>query len=329
MDTPGRDLDPADAPDATVPTPSAPPVAAWYADPAKRHQYRYWDGTAWTGNVATNGITSWDPPYTDRPRDTVPVPPALPQHRVTSTVAPDAPPPNAADAVGAAPPWTGRRVPLLRTSTLATVLGWTLAITSGATLTRMAAAIYRIVVVGIADSWDETKDPAPIIKALQSSDAFLDVTAFILFVAWLVILVMLVVWMHRSARNARDLERWDSGLAPGWTIGGWFVPIANWFLPITLMQSIWRSAEPEPPVRWNRRRSAALGLWWATYLAGMFTMFAGFGPTTTDASSAQELYNYDSATIVAGAIVILSAFLLRGSVLAIQRRMRAVTGGVV
>ena len=262
MDTPGTESNPTDAPDASVPTPSAPPVAAWYADPARRHQYRYWDGTAWTGNVATNGITSWDPPYTDRPRDTVPVPPALPSHRVTSTEPPVAPPPDPAHAVTAATPWTGRVLPLRRTSTLATALGWTLAIASGATLTRIAAAIYQIVVVHIAQSWDERKDPAPIIKALQASDAFLDVTLVILFFAWITILVMLIIWMRRSIRNARDIERWDSGLGPGWAIGGWFVPFANWYIPVTLMQSIWRSAEPEPRSASSggaRRRSASGG----------------------------------------------------------------------
>lgn len=33
----------------------------WYADPTGRHQYRYWDGTAWTENVADSGQTSSDP----------------------------------------------------------------------------------------------------------------------------------------------------------------------------------------------------------------------------------------------------------------------------
>ncbi len=33
----------------------------WYADPAGRHQYRYWDGTAWTDNVADAGMSSVDP----------------------------------------------------------------------------------------------------------------------------------------------------------------------------------------------------------------------------------------------------------------------------
>jgi len=32
----------------------------WYADPAGRHEYRYWDGAAWTDDVADNGAASVD-----------------------------------------------------------------------------------------------------------------------------------------------------------------------------------------------------------------------------------------------------------------------------
>ncbi|WP_285814406.1 DUF2510 domain-containing protein [Microbacterium sp. USTB-Y] len=39
--------------------PSAP--AAWYPDPAGRHQHRYWDGSLWTEYVATDGAQSIDP----------------------------------------------------------------------------------------------------------------------------------------------------------------------------------------------------------------------------------------------------------------------------
>ncbi len=34
---------------------------AWLPDPTKRHQYRYWDGSAWTEHVADNGVQSVDP----------------------------------------------------------------------------------------------------------------------------------------------------------------------------------------------------------------------------------------------------------------------------
>lgn len=33
----------------------------WYADPTGRHQYRYWDGSVWTDNVADGGEQGLDP----------------------------------------------------------------------------------------------------------------------------------------------------------------------------------------------------------------------------------------------------------------------------
>lgn len=35
--------------------------AGWLADPTKRHEYRYWNGSAWTEHVADNGVQGTDP----------------------------------------------------------------------------------------------------------------------------------------------------------------------------------------------------------------------------------------------------------------------------
>jgi hypothetical protein len=35
--------------------------AAWYPDPAGRHELRYWDGVVWTPHVVTAGRASTDP----------------------------------------------------------------------------------------------------------------------------------------------------------------------------------------------------------------------------------------------------------------------------
>jgi Protein of unknown function (DUF2510) len=53
---------------AAVPR-AATQAARWYPDPTGRFQFRYWDGTAWTAHVATQGAGSVD---------TEPLPPALP-----------------------------------------------------------------------------------------------------------------------------------------------------------------------------------------------------------------------------------------------------------
>ncbi|MDO8361455.1 MAG: DUF2510 domain-containing protein, partial [Actinomycetota bacterium] len=49
-------------------TPFAPPgnnpaaTAAWYLDPAGRHEHRYWNGRKWTAQVSNVGVVGDDPP---------------------------------------------------------------------------------------------------------------------------------------------------------------------------------------------------------------------------------------------------------------------------
>jgi hypothetical protein len=57
------------APAAAIPPPPGAPAApaasqapaAWSADPAGRHELRYWDGSTWTDHVSDGGETSEDP----------------------------------------------------------------------------------------------------------------------------------------------------------------------------------------------------------------------------------------------------------------------------
>jgi hypothetical protein len=53
--------------------------ANWLPDPSRRFQVRYWDGTSWTGYVATNGQASIDPSDSTwaPPSAPPPPPPAL------------------------------------------------------------------------------------------------------------------------------------------------------------------------------------------------------------------------------------------------------------
>lgn len=42
-------------------SPTAAP-AEWYPDPSGRHEWRYWDGRAWSERVADRGVETTDPP---------------------------------------------------------------------------------------------------------------------------------------------------------------------------------------------------------------------------------------------------------------------------
>jgi len=98
------------------------PEAGWHPDPHGRHEYRYWDGSAWTDQVSDGGVQATDPP--GEPEATAaeePVAAEEPPAVVPPTVAADATapmpvvdgppmagapagPPPAEAAVAAAPP---------------------------------------------------------------------------------------------------------------------------------------------------------------------------------------------------------------------------------
>lgn len=42
--------------------PPSQPQPGWHPDPYSRHEYRYWDGAAWTDQVSDRGAVSSDPP---------------------------------------------------------------------------------------------------------------------------------------------------------------------------------------------------------------------------------------------------------------------------
>jgi hypothetical protein len=47
---------------STAPATGAAAPAAWYADPSKRYELRYWDGKEWTEHVARGGQQFTDAP---------------------------------------------------------------------------------------------------------------------------------------------------------------------------------------------------------------------------------------------------------------------------
>ncbi len=100
--------------------------AGWQPDPHGRHEYRYWDGTAWTDQVSDGGVVSTDPPGdtgADSPTevtepvsatDTVasPVAAAQPLSGPPSTDAPAGPPSTDAPYVPPSDDKPKRKVPV-------------------------------------------------------------------------------------------------------------------------------------------------------------------------------------------------------------------------
>jgi hypothetical protein len=44
-----------------TPPPLPPTAPQWAPDPTRRHEFRFWNGTHWTADVADRGVVTLDP----------------------------------------------------------------------------------------------------------------------------------------------------------------------------------------------------------------------------------------------------------------------------
>ena len=58
-----------------------------------------------------------------------------------------------------------------------------------------------------------------------------------------------MIWMFKMAKNVRALGRQGLRYAPGWAIGGWFVPpCVLYVVPWLMFRELWKASDPEPPI---------------------------------------------------------------------------------
>ena len=80
--------------------------------------------------------------------------------------------------------------------------------------------------------------------------------------AFVLTAIVFVVWFRRARINAES-SSWRQRRARGWTLWGWIIPIASFFVPFQLMGDIWRAGLPPA----QRKKTAWLpALWWTAWL---------------------------------------------------------------
>ena len=78
---------------------------------------------------------------------------------------------------------------------------------------------------------------------LTASDDRLNAVRVILIAGFILTVILFIAWFHRAYRNLEPLGQ-QQRYSPGWAIGGWFVPIGNWFIVKKEVNDIWRGTSP-------------------------------------------------------------------------------------
>ncbi len=103
-----------------------------------------------------------------------------------------------------------------------------------------------------------------------SQQAFASVFGVALAITWL-------VWQHRAQANLYARRVPGLRYTPGWSVGWWFIPLANVVVPYLSMRELLRHAGAPAGSR-SDGGGGQLGAWWLTYLGSAVLGLAGALP---------------------------------------------------
>jgi hypothetical protein len=145
------------------------------------------------------------------------------------------------------------------------------------TLFVIAAAVALVRGVALARRLVVLDDPnaSDFFSRASDADSFVRVMDVLLALTVLAIVPCFIVWCFRAAKNQEALGREPERLGAGWAIAGWFIPLANFVIPVLVIQDLWRGSDARierGDPRWRiADRSWLIGWWWGLFLVSLLT----------------------------------------------------------
>ncbi|WP_422061384.1 DUF4328 domain-containing protein [Sphingopyxis sp.] len=81
----------------------------------------------------------------------------------------------------------------------------------------------------------------------------------------LVTIIVFSMWIYRAAANVVAAEVHGFAYTAGWSVGWFFIPIANLFKPFAAMRQIWNASHGAMNERLDDG-NGLLALWWGTWI---------------------------------------------------------------
>ena len=230
------------------------------------------------------------------------------------TAASGAMPPPPPSTVPAIPPGYAAVVPVWRSLRgLKTALTWLYVLAGIGAAVSVVAYANRLSVI---NDIEHRSFGSNIVDRANNSDDFVAAANIAVAFLMLAIFVCFVIWMWRAAKNNEALGRPQPRLGPGWAIGGWFIPLAFFVIPVLVAQDLWRGSDSSVPrgdIRWKiGPRSALVGWWWGLFLVS----FLRGSSSSNNLSTFSELRTSDTLSLIGRVFFVAAAVL---SILVVRR----------
>jgi hypothetical protein len=79
--------------------------------------------------------------------------------------------------------------------------------------------------------------------------------------------ILWLVWQHRSQANLHAARLRGLEYTPGWSVGWWLIPFANFVKPFHTVRELWKASGGDE--RWRYLGTwPVIGWWWAAWIGG-------------------------------------------------------------
>jgi hypothetical protein len=139
--------------------------------------------------------------------------------------------------------------------------------------------------------------------AAQSSDLRQRVVGIVQVGLFILTGIVFLVWIYRANGNARKLGAEGMTFTPGWSIGWYFIPIANLWKPFQSMKEIWKASKYSSQDWQNQASDPILGWWWTFWILSNVIGRVAFRMSTR-AEELDELYYASIVTFISDGVQI-------------------------
>jgi Domain of unknown function (DUF4328) len=157
--------------------------------------------------------------------------------------------------------------------------------------------------------------------AFQDDLAVNGLTSLLAGAASIAVIVLSMIWLYRVAANHRSLGR-QLTWAPGWAIGGWFLPPLLFIIPLLMLRESWKASAPDVPPgspEWKQKgESPLIWTWFLVYSVVPIVLailgasqFRNFSRDTEDLA---EYFDEQQGLIIASGLVTVLAAIAWGLV---------------
>ncbi|MEU9101141.1 DUF4328 domain-containing protein [Streptomyces sp. NPDC048361] len=149
---------------------------------------------------------------------------------------------------------------------------------------------------------------------IRYADTLYSLSGAMQMMALLATATVFIIWFHRVRGNAEVFTPEACTRGKGWTIGGWFVPIGNLWIPYQVAREIWTASAqtaPDGSVRPFSRRP--LTLWWGVWTSSLVIDRLGWA-AHRNAETTESLQRAYDITILADVLGVAAALLAIGFV---------------